>query len=205
MRKLIYLLLFMTSILNAQEKMSATEANSLKIKVKEQANITKTISSDFTQFKHLDFLSNDIITTGKLAFKTPNLVKWEYIEPFKYSILFKNETLYINDEGNKSNVDVGSSKMFKQLNNLIVNSIKGDMFDDNEFNITYYKKNADNEVHFDSKNKDFSNFIKAFHITFNSNGEVIEVKMIEPSEDYTKIVFNNRIVNKTLSDAVFAD
>ncbi len=205
MRKIIYLLFFMCSILNAQEKMSIAEANILKGKVKEQANITKTILSDFTQYKHLDFLSNDIITIGKLAFKTPNLVKWEYVEPFKYSILFKNETLYINDEGNKSNVDVGSSKMFKQLNKLIVNSIKGDMFDDNEFNITYYKKGADSEVHFHSKNKEFSKFIKAFHITFNTKGEVIEVKMVEPSEDYTKIVFNNRTINKTLSDAIFTD
>ena len=205
MRKIIFLLLFTASILNAQEEMSIAEANSLKEKVKEQANITKTISSDFTQYKHLDFLSNDIITTGKLAFKSPDLVKWEYVEPFKYSILFKNETLFINDEGNKSNVDVGSSKMFKQLNKLIVNSIKGDMFDDTEFNITYYKKGADSEVYFNSKSEEFSKFIKAFHITFNANGEVIEVKMVEPSGDYTKIIFNNRTVNKTLSDAIFTD
>ena len=205
MHKIIYLLLFMASALNAQEKMSAIEANSLKMKVKEQANFTKTISSDFTQYKHLDFLSNDIITSGKLAFKAPNLVKWEYVEPFKYSVLFKDETLYINDEGNKSNFDVGSSKMFKQLNKLIINSIKGDMFDDNEFDIEFYKKNTESEVHFISKNKEFSKFIKAFQIIFNSKGEVVEVKMIEPSDDYTKIVFNSKIVNKTLPDAIFTD
>ncbi|MBQ0741119.1 outer membrane lipoprotein carrier protein LolA, partial [Aquimarina celericrescens] len=82
--------------------MSIAEINALKEKVKTHAIETKTISSDFTQYKHLDFLSNDIITTGKLAFKTPNMVKWEYIKPFKYSVIFKNETLYINDEGNKN-------------------------------------------------------------------------------------------------------
>ena len=205
MHKIIYLLLFITGVLNAQEKMSTIESNSLKMKVKEQANFTKTISSDFIQYKHLDFLSNDIITSGKLAFKAPNLVKWEYVEPFKYSVLFKDETLYINDEGNKSNFDVGASKMFKQLNKLIINSIKGDMFDDNEFDIQYYKKNTESEVHFNSKNKEFSKFIKAFYIIFNSKGEVVEVKMIEPSDDYTKIVFNNKIINKTLPDAIFTD
>jgi outer membrane lipoprotein-sorting protein len=154
----------MASLLNAQEKMNTIEANSLKMKVKEQANSTKTISSDFTQYKHLDFLSNDIITTGKLAFKTPNLVKWEYVEPFKYSVLFKDETLYINDEGNKSNFDVGSSKMFKQLNKLIINSIKGDMFDDNEFDS--YSSRRIQKVKFIliQKTKNFQSLLKLFKL-----------------------------------------
>ncbi|EZH73608.1 cell envelope biogenesis protein LolA [Aquimarina atlantica] len=204
MPKIVYLLLFIVTTLSAQTEMSTIEANALKAKVKALATTTKTISSDFTQYKHMDFLSNDIITTGKLAFKTPNIVKWEYVEPFTYSVLFKNKTLYINNEGNKSNIDIGSSEQFKQLNKLIINSVKGDMFNDDEFSIGYYKNKGNSEVHFSPKDKKFEKFIKAFHITFNSKGDVIEVKMIEPSNDYTRIVFNNRVLNKPLSDEIFA-
>lgn len=125
----------MVVALNAQTKMSMEESAILKAKVKAQANTINTLLSDFTQYKHLDFLSRDIITSGKLSFKSPNLVKWEYLAPFKYSILFKNEALLINDEGKKSNVDMGSNTMFKQLNTLIINSVKGDLFDENEFDI----------------------------------------------------------------------
>ena len=189
---------------NAQTKISASESAILKAKVKAKATTINTLLSDFTQYKHLDFLSNDIVTSGKLAFKSSNMVKWEYVTPFKYSILFKNEMLFINDEGNKTNVDIGSNKMFKQLNNLIIKSVKGDMFDENEFDITYFKKGANNEVHFSPKDKKFSKYIKAFHITFDIEGDVVELKMIESSEDYTRIVFNNRTVNIPLSDAIFA-
>ena len=101
MRNLVYLFLFLTVSIQSQTQMSASEAQALKTLVKEQALTTKTISSNFTQYKHLDFLSNDIVTKGKLAFKTPDLVKWEYTEPYKYTVLFKNETLFINDEGKK--------------------------------------------------------------------------------------------------------
>ena len=184
--------------------MSDIEAQALETKVKNLAAHTKSITSDFTQYKHLDFLSNDIESKGKLSFKAPNLVKWAYVEPFVYSVLFKNETLYINNEGDKSNVDIGNNKLFKQLNKLITDSIKGDMFDSNEFSMSYFKKGLDSEVYFAPKDADFSKYIKAFHLTFNEKGEVIEVKMVEPSNDYTQIVFSNRKANQTLPDAVFA-
>lgn len=203
MHRVLYIVLLVTMIGNAQSKMNAAEAKLLREQVKELAQSTQTIVSDFTQYKHLDFLSNDIKTSGKLAFKSPDKVKWEYLDPFKYSVIFKQEILYINDEGNKSNVDIGSSKLFKQLNKLIINSVKGDMFDDNEFDIEYYKKGIDSEVYFKPKNEKLLKYIKAFHIVFNKKGEVAEVKMVEPSNDYTKIIFKNRVTNKTLSDAIF--
>ncbi len=204
MRNLFLFLLITTTCLNAQTKMSSQEASALRALVKKQANITKTISSDFIQYKHLDFLDNDITSKGKLAFKSPNTVKWEYTAPFKYTVLFKEETLFINNEGEKSNVDIGSSKVFKQLNTLITSSIKGDMFADDIFDISYYKKDANSEVHFMPTDKQFSEFMKRFEIIFNSKGDVLEVKMVEPTDDYTRIIFSNRIVNKNIPDAVFA-
>lgn len=188
----------------SQEEMSPDEAEALKTQVKSLANDTRTITSDFTQYKHLDFLSNDIESEGRLAFRAPDQVKWEYTEPYAYSIVFKDKTLYINDEGNKSNVDVGANKLFEQLNHLIAASIRGDMFDAEQFDMSFFKENGKNLVHFMPKDPQFSEFISAFHITFNEIGEVEKVKMIEPSGDYTLIVFSNRKTNQPLSDAHFA-
>lgn len=203
MRNILKLFFLMVVTVHSQEKMTTVEAAVLKEKVKTQAALTKTITSDFVQYKHLDFLANDIITKGDLNFKTPNMVKWSYVDPFVYSVIFKDENLYINDEGQKSDVNLSSSKLFKQLNKLIVNSVKGDMFDANEFEISYFKIAGNSDVHFTPINKKISKYIKAFHIQFNSKGDVIEIKMIEPSDDYTRIVFSNRFLNKTVSDAVF--
>ena len=204
MRNILYILFFIVSTVHSQQKMNTVEANALKEKVKIQAAQTETITSDFVQYKHLDFLANDIITKGNLNFKTPNMVKWSYVDPFVYSVIFKDENLYINDEGQKSDVNLSSSKLFKQLNKLIVNIVKGDMFDEKEFDITYFKTATASDVHFVPLNNKISKYIKAFHIQFNNKGDVIEIKMIEPSDDYTKILFSNRILNKTVSDAVFA-
>ncbi|GGG35517.1 LolA family protein [Bizionia arctica] len=205
MRNLVYFFLLLTASIQSQTTMSPSEAQALKTLVKAQALTTKTIYSNFTQYKHLDFLSNDIVTKGKLAFKTPNLVKWEYTDPYKYTVIFKNETIFINDEGKKNQVDMGSNKLFKELNGLIINSIKGDMFDDEAFDITYFKLDKTKQVHFIPKDKKSSKYISAFEITFNEKGDVLEVKMIEPSGDFTKIVFSNKEINKPLADAIFTN
>jgi outer membrane lipoprotein carrier protein len=206
MRNILLCLLFFSVLTTqAQIKMTDLEASNLKSQVKTLANSIKTISSDFVQYKHLDFLENDIETSGKLAFKSPDLLKWEYLKPYKYVALFKNETLYINDEEKNNSIDIGSNKMFKQLNNLIVSSVKGDMFDENKFNIQYFKTSKNSVVYFSPKDEKFAKYIKIFHITFNEKGDVIEVKIIEPSGDYTKIVFTNKVLNQPIDEAVFTN
>lgn len=203
MNKIIYLFFVVMYTVSGQTVMTSVEAEALKEKVKKQANSTQTIISDFTQYKHLGFLSNDIITKGILAFKAPDLIKWEYTAPFSYAVLFKNQVLYINDEGKKSNIDISSNKLFKQLNLLIINSVKGDLFDEELFNIEYFNKEPNKEAYFNPKDTKFASYIKAFNITFNKIGDVVEIKMIEPSDDYTRIVFSNKKRNQKLSDAVF--
>lgn len=183
--------------------MSTEEAYSLQELVKQKALQTKTITSDFVQYKHLDFLSNDIESSGKLAYKSPNNVSWLYINPFSYKVVFRDEKLLINDNGNKSKLDLGSNKLFKQLNHLISASINGDMFNTKDFKIDYFREGTNSVVHFLPKDPQFSEFIQAFHISFSRVGTVKEVKMIEPTGDYTRIVFSNREENKAIPDAVF--
>lgn len=204
MYKYIFVFLLAFVSVNAQTKMNANEAGTLRELVKNKAANTKTITSDFVQYKHLDFLSNDIESSGKLAFKAPDIVSWKYTSPFSYTILFKDNQLFINDDGNKSKMDLSSNKLFTQLNQLITASISGDMFISEDFTIDYFKIDGNSLVHFSPKDPQFSEFIKVFHILFSSEGAVMEVKMIEPSNDYTQIIFSNRVENQTIPDAVFA-
>lgn len=208
MRNYIFILmvLFFSSVNAQEEKMTTSEIESFKELIKEVANKTTTITADFVQIKHLDFLTNDIETSGKMAFKTPNWVKWEYTDPYVYSVIFKNNLILINDGGTKSDVKISSSKLFKKLNDLIVKSVTGDMFDEENFIITYYKEQAYYKVIFTSKDKKLASLIETFVLHFHKEtGTVMEVKMIEPSQDFTKIVFANRIENTKLNDEVFTN
>jgi len=191
--------------LHAQEQtMSAAEAMAFKNAVNATAKNTKTLTTDFVQYKHMDFLSKDMETSGKMSFKATNKLLWQYTKPYQYSIVFKDNKISINDAGKKSNMNAGGSKMFGKLAKLIVGSVNGNMFDEKEFTITYFKSKDYNVTKLVPKDKAIKKYIQQMELYFDKKGNMVsEVKMIEPSNDYTRIVFKNKAVNAPVPDSVF--
>ncbi|WP_432670200.1 LolA family protein [Flavobacterium sp. SM2513] len=205
--KVILLLFFISnlSIFAQEQKMSSSEITIFKgILEKESKNI-KSLKTDFIQYKHLDFLSKDIETSGKMYFKQPNLLNWQYTNPYQYSIIFKNNKVFINDQGNKSTIDA-KSKMFEKINKLIVGSVSGNMFDEKEFTIAYYKNKSVYIVKLTPKTTAIKKYINQIDLQFPIyETTVSEVKLIEPSGDFTRILFKNKQVNAKIDDSIFTN
>nr|WP_294931475.1 outer membrane lipoprotein carrier protein LolA [uncultured Flavobacterium sp.] len=210
MKTRLYIYLFTLTIcgspLFAQEqKMTDAEIAAFKQDVNVVSKKIKTLSTDFVQYKHMDFLSKDIETSGKMIFKEPNLLQWQYKKPYNYSIVFKNGKILINDEGKKSAVDIGNSKIFGRINKLIVGSVSGNMFDDKEFTISYFKSKGQNLAKFIPKDATLKKYIKQIELTFDKEATVVQVKLLESSDDYTRIVFKNKVINAKIDDSVFTN
>lgn len=191
----------------AQEvKMTLSELTAFKQSVNEVSKKIKTLSTDFLQYKHLDFLAKDIETSGKMIFKEPYLLQWQYKRPYNYSIVFKNGKILINDEGKKSAMDVGSSKIFGKINKLIVGSVSGNLFDDKEFDISYFKNKNQNITKLLPKDANLKKYIKQIELTFDKEDfTVLQVKLIESSDDFTRIVLKNKVLNAKIDDAIFTN
>lgn len=184
--------------------MTKSEYETLRLGVIEKSKTTTSIETDFVQLKHLEFLSKDIESSGKLYYKTPDLVKWEYKEPFKYGAIFKDNQLYINDDGSKNNVDLSANNTFQSLNDLIIKSIQGDLFDYNMFEINYTKTLKSFIVRFVPIDATIKALISEVVITFERvTLNVVQVKMYESLEDYTLLNFSNHQFNNPISDEVF--
>ncbi|MBW1297174.1 LolA family protein [Aquimarina litoralis] len=193
------------SWIQAQEvKLSASEATTFINDVSKSAKQSKTIVNTFTQLKHIDFLSNDIESNGDLYFKSPNIIKWSYTKPYKYSVIFKDKKLYINDAGKKSDINLASNKVFKKLNDLIAKSVSGDMLDESQFAMQFFKNKGIYIAKLAPKDQTLKNMFKQIVLGFESKSYLVSsVKLIEPSGDYTLIKFKNTSVNKPIPDAVF--
>lgn len=204
-RSILFILFLFTAGLSVkaqEQKMTAAEITAFKNEVIAQSKNTKTLVASFIQYKHTGFLAKDAETPGNMIFKAPDNLLWQYTSP-KYSMVFKEGKVSINNNGKKSKVNAGSDKMFTRLGSLITNSITGNMFNDKEFDIAYSKNKGHTIMKLIPKDKALKKYVKQMDLYFNSKNLVAEVIMTEPSGDFTRIVFTNQKVNTQVSDSVF--
>lgn len=204
-KSVVLFFLISLSVFSQEQKMTPAEIAQFKSKIEKETKNIKSLTTDFIQYKHLDFLSKDIETSGKMAFKSPNLLNWQYTSPYQYSIVFKNNKVYINDQGNKTTIDA-NSKMFEKINKLIIGSVSGNMFDDKEFLISYYKTKEFYITKLTPKTATIKKYIQQVDLYFPINETTVsQVKLIEPSNDFTRIVFKNKQINAKVDDSVFSN
>ncbi len=184
--------------------MSGAEAKAFVTKISSETRQVKTLQSDFTQTKKMDFLDKSIVTYGKMSLKTPNSLSWKYVKPYQYSIVFKDNKIFINDQGKKSSVDA-KSKTFEKINKLIVGSSNGQMFSDPEFSVSYYKNAGFNIAKFTPKSAQLLKYIKQIELSFpKGQSTVSQVNMTEASGDTTNIVFKNTKINAPVAASEFS-
>jgi outer membrane lipoprotein carrier protein len=183
--------------------MNTAEAKAFVAKISSETKEIKTLQSDFTQTKKMDFLDKNIVTYGKMSLKSPNMLSWKYTKPYQYSIVFKDNKIFINDQGKKSSVDA-KSKTFEKINKLIVGSSNGKMFNDPEFTVTYFKNSNFNIAKFTPKSAQLLKYIKQIELSFPKNQTTVsQVNMTEASGDTTNIVFKNTKINAPIPVSEF--
>ena len=169
------------------------------------ASKTNSLQSNFIQIKHLDVLSEDIQSNGKLFFKKDNNLRWEYTEPLEYLIVLRNGKVSIKDEGKVSSYDLSGNKTFQKINEMILNSIQGNlMMEETDYKYDFKESKDLYLVEMFPKQKNIKEFINSIQIYFSRKDYAVQqVKMIEQSGDYTLMKFKNQKVNENISDKIF--
>lgn len=165
---------------------------------------TKYIDSDFKQFKHLDILENDITSKGHFCFKSENNVRWEYFEPYEYLIIMSNNKMWINDGKKTQKYDTKSNKIFKEINDLMIGMLQGDILESNNFTIKFYQNKKLILAELIPRSEDILEFLSKINIFFNkSDYSASKIKMFEHTGDYTLIEFYNKKTNVPVPDFKF--
>ena len=207
MRAYLFLLTFIGLSYNlvlGQSFQKMADSKAFQKKLHEVTKNTKSLQTDFVQIKHLDVLSEDIESTGKLYYKTNNL-RWEYLAPLEYLIVLKDGKVSIKDEGKVSSYDLSGNKTFQKINEMMMSSIQGDVLVAEE-DYTYVFKESSKAylVEMYPKAQKVKEFMKSIKIYFSKKDYAVEqVKMTEQSGDYTLMKFNNKKINASISDQLF--
>ena len=190
----------------AQAQLSPAEIKSLKANINSAtANLTS-LESTFIQIKHLDFMENDVKSSGKLYYKSKSKIRWEYVSPFSYYVIFNNNKMFVNDNGKTKQSDLSSSKLLKDLSKIMLGTVNGSaVLDETKFKINYSKSGADFLAKMIPTDKTYKKYIKQIDLTFDGKTYLLKkIKTTEPSLDYTLIEFSNQKKNAAVSEDKFA-
>lgn len=162
------------------------------------------LSATFTQEKSSSMFTEKVIQKGKIFYKSPRQLRWEYTTPKSMAIIFSNgKVLLKNEKGTTNN----PNKMLSEMGNMIMNTINGNLLKDNtNFQTKYYKnsKTGDYVVVLTPLNKRIKAYYKDITITLNAKTYLADkVVMNEVNGDSTAILFADKKTNGTLSDSLF--
>jgi outer membrane lipoprotein carrier protein len=205
-RYVLFLAAFLTySTTFAQSFKTMKDSKAFQQKLHSIAAKTTSLQSDFVQIKHLDVLSEDIESNGKLSYKASNKLRWEYTTPLEYLIILKDGKVSIKDEGKVSSYDLSGNKTFQKINEMMIGSIQGDLLvNEADYNYEFKESSSNYLVIMYPKQKKVQEFMKSINIYFSKKDYSVEqVKMLEQSGDYTLMKFKNKKINASISDKTF--
>lgn len=184
---------------------AVVDISSFKSKFAETSQKTNTIKSDFVQEKNLSILSEKIVSKGKFWFKKENAVRMEYTSPFQYLMVINGNKIYIKDNQKENRVSAKSNKLFQSINKILMDCVKGTVFDNTDFSTKLFESNDSYLAELTPINKDVKSLFKKINVYLDKKSYLVKkIEMNEPSGDNTVLTYSNQELNSNLPDALFA-
>lgn len=188
----------------AQNFKSVKDTAALRLKVEQMSKTVNSIESDFTQEKNLSLLSEKILSKGHFVFKKENLLRWEYNTPYKYLIVINKDKIWIKDEKKTAKYDMNSNKVFKEINDIMIACVQGNIFKSGKFKVAYFENDRYYKLELTPLQKNMKESLKKINMYFDKSvTSVTKLDMVEPNDDYTTLEFINKKLNGAVADNIF--
>jgi outer membrane lipoprotein-sorting protein len=163
------------------------------------------LQCSFNQKKIISILSESVISKGKLLYKKENKLCWEYSSPYFYLFALNGNKVYIKNEKTSNQFDTKSNTLFKEISQLLVNSINGvGLIDHKKFDVVFFENKTSIKMQLAPKNKTLKSMMSSIVLYFEKSTYLVHnIEMVEPSGDSTAIVFNDVILNQPINDEKF--
>ena len=165
------------------------------------------VQADFVQEKHLPILAKPLVSTGRLYYRRPDALRWEYTAPVKsVLIMHDGETRrFVESEQGGRLVEDASARM--QAMQVVMPEISGWLsgrFQDNPLFDASLSKG--NHILMVPKDEGMQRFIQRIELVMaGTPGVIQEVLIFESEKAFTRMVFSDTRVNPELDDRLFQD
>jgi outer membrane lipoprotein-sorting protein len=170
----------------------------------EQESIAlQSIQADFIQEKHLEILIRPLVSTGTFTFQTPQSLRWEYLEPVPSVLLMHGDKIKKFVERDGQLVEDKGLRLDSMLVVLsqISNWLDGRFSDNDMFTVSFIDERT---VLLSPKDQGLAGLISKIELKLAAQKGFLDgVTIFEGPDSYTKMTFENRILNKAVPLSVF--
>jgi len=171
--------------------------------VKSAAAPIKAVSAGFTQEKHMKLLARPLVSTGVFYFKAPAFLRWEYRSPLRNVLLTTPEGTerwvgtdagYVRDAG-------ANLQAMQVVLEQITQWLEG-RFDESPMFAAGLEPGP--RVTLTPRDTGMARMIQRIELVFADRpGVIAEVIIRESADSYTRLVFQDVVLNPPIDEAVF--
>lgn len=171
-----------------------------------RAGTIQSISSSFTQEKHLSMFDEVMLSHGTFAFQRPSSLRWEYTSPFKTGFLLKEGAGTEWDEAS------GTERPFTTKSSPAMSMVASQIMAWTTFDIPWLRTRYDiKQLQADPtvlelypKSAVAKEFLTHLVVTFSEDQSTVSVlELHETDGDFTRIRFTDTSINTPLPDTTF--
>lgn len=182
-----------------------SDVHGLKTALATNAHRTKDISSDFAQTKHMKLLNDKVHSKGKFFYKQADKVRIEYTSPYQYLLVMSGGMIMVKENGKLSKVNTRNSQTMQAINRIMLDCMRGTVFENKDFSVKASHSAQQYLLTLTPISNSVKGLFKHIEVYINkSDLQVSKLVMTEQGGDYTEMIFSNKKLNTSISDALFS-
>jgi len=203
MKRLLYLLF---ALLIQTGGFAQNKDQQIISQINTAASKMTSMQCDFVQTKTVKLLNDKMVSKGKMYYQQQNKLRWEYTSPYTYTFILNGSKVSLKKKNRNDVIDVNQNKMFREIVNIMMNSVVGKCLSDKKsFKTTIQDAQTEYKATLVPQSKEMKQMFTKIILHFNKQQSVVtKVEMMEKNGDSTVISLTNIVKNKTLNAKVFA-
>lgn len=203
----LFIYVFSSLLLFGQTTLSPTKQREVIAKIDKSVAAMRTMQCQFRQSKTMKMMKQSINSNGVMYFEKPNKLRWQYMSPYSYTLIFNGNKAYMKSAKSTTTIDVNKNKMFKQILDVVVNCITGGNLSNNEyFKVAVCQNGRTIYANLTPQKKEMKQVYSLITLYFNTSLTMVnKVVMKEKGGDTTTIELSEIKTNANIDDKVFSN
>jgi len=137
-------------------------------------------------------LTGKMVSSGRMVFRRPGHLEWRYVEPFRYDFILDGQTVTMEKDGKKENVDANKNKIIREMARLIVSGVEGGFLTDGMFRTEVSVSGDDIRMTMYPQNREMKRMWSELVMYYDLKSlEARSFEIHETSGDRTVVTFRN--------------